>query len=402
MTPPPLRVCLVAGEVSGDRLGAALMRALSARTGGAIVFSGVGGREMAAEGLVSPFPLGDLAVIGFMSIPARLKTILQRIRQTADAAIAARPDILVVIDSPEFTHRVAKRVRARAPTIPIVDYVSPSVWAWRPWRARAMRRYIDRVLALLPFEPDIHARLGGPPCVFVGHPVTDRVGALRPDPAEARRRETSPPVLLVMPGSRGSELARMLPVFRDTVRAVRDRFGPLDVVMPAVPHLAERVRTAVSAWPVPARVVTEATEKDAAFRTARAALAKSGTGTLELAVAGVPTVAAYKVPWIEELVARFLVQVPSFILANLVLGERVVPEFVQRDCTPEQLASALLPLLQDSPERQAQLAAFARLDAIMEIGTVSPAERAAEAVLDMVERRDAPRKSSVALTPSPS
>jgi len=283
MTPPPLRVCLVAGEVSGDRLGAALMRALSARTGGAIVFSGVGGREMAAEGLVSPFPLGDLAVIGFMSIPARLKTILQRIRQTADAAIAARPDILVVIDSPEFTHRVAKRVRARAPTIPIVDYVSPSVWAWRPWRARAMRRYIDRVLALLPFEPDIHARLGGPPCVFVGHPVTDRVGALRPDPAEARRREMSPPVLLVMPGSRGSELARMLPVFRDTVRAVRDRFGPLDVVVPAVPHLAERVRTAVSAWPVPARVVTEAAEKDAAFRTARAALAavrygNAGTG----------------------------------------------------------------------------------------------------------------------------
>jgi lipid-A-disaccharide synthase len=399
---PPLRICLVAGEVSGDRLGAALMRALRTRTGDAVIFSGVGGREMAAEGLKSPFPIGDLAVIGFLSIPARLKTILRRIKEAADVVIAARPDVLVVIDSPEFTHRVAKRIRSRAPQIPIVDYVSPSVWAWRPWRARTMRRYIDRVLALLPFEPDIHARLGGPPCVFVGHPVADRVGELRPDVVESQRRAEDPPVLLVMPGSRGGELARMLPIFGATAKAVRDRFGPLEIIVPAVPHLADRVQKAVSAWTVPARVVTDITEKNAAFRTARAALAKSGTGTLELAVAGVPMIAAYKVPWIEEIVARVLVQVPSFILANLVIGERVVPEFVQRDCTPEHLAASLLPLLRDSAERQAQLTAFSRLDAIMEIGTASPAERAADAVLDMVERCDRPRKSSVALTPSAS
>jgi lipid-A-disaccharide synthase len=393
---PPLRICLVAGEVSGDRLGAALMRALRMRTGGEIVFSGVGGRAMAAEGLASPFPLGDLAVIGFLSIPARLKTILRRIRQAADAVIATQPDILVVIDSPEFTHRVARRVRAQAPGIPIVDYVSPSIWAWRPWRARAMRRYVDRVLALLPFEPDVHARLGGPPCIFVGHPIADRVSELRPDAAEARRRETDPPVLLAMPGSRSGELSRMLPVFGETIKAVHERFGPLDVVVPAVPHLADRVQAAVAAWPVPARDVADGAEKDAAFRIARAALAKSGTGTLELAVAGVPTVAAYKVPLIEEIVARPLMQVPSFILANLVLGTRAVPEFVQRDCTPERLATALLPLLRDGPERQAQIAAFARLDAIMEIGTASPAERAADAVLDMIERRPDTPKSPVA------
>jgi len=396
----PLRVCLVAGEVSGDRLGAALMRVLRARTGSAIVFSGVGGSDMAAEGLASPFPLGDLAVIGFLSIPARLRTILRRIREAADAVIAAQPDILVIIDSPEFTHRVAKRVRARAPDIPIVDYVSPSVWAWRPWRARAMRRFVDRVLALLPFEPDVHARLGGPPCVYVGHPIADRVGALRPDAAEAQRRDAAPPLILVMPGSRSGELTRMLPVFARTIEAVRARFGPLDVVVPAVPHLKERVAAEVAAWPVPARVVSDAAEKDAAFRVARAALAKSGTGTLELAVAGVPTVAAYQVPLIEELVARLLVQVPSFILANLVLGERVVPEFVQRDCTPERLAEALLALLRDGPERQAQLAAFARLDTVMEIGTASPAEQAANAVLDMVERRRGAIKSPVAPAPS--
>ena len=396
----PLRVCLVAGEVSGDRLGAALMRVLRARTGGAVVFSGVGGSDMAAEGLASPFPLGDLAVIGFLSIPARLRTILRRIREAADAVIAAQPDILVIIDSPEFTHRVAKRVRARAPDIPIVDYVSPSVWAWRPWRARAMRRFVDRVLALLPFEPDVHARLGGPPCVYVGHPIADRVGALRPDAGEAQRRDAAPPLILVMPGSRSGELTRMLPVFARTIEAVRARFGPLDVVVPAVRHLKERVAAEVAAWQVPARVVSDAAEKDAAFRVARAALAKSGTGTLELAVAGVPTVAAYQVPLIEELVARLLVQVPSFILANLVLGERVVPEFVQRDCTPERLAEALLALLRDGPERQAQLAAFARLDTVMEIGTASPAERAANAVLDMVERRRGAIKSPVAPAPS--
>jgi lipid-A-disaccharide synthase len=378
------------------------MRSLSARAGGSVVFSGIGGREMAAEGLDSPFPLGDIAVIGFLSIPARLKTILRRIRQTADAVIAARPDILVVIDSPEFTHRVARRVRARAPSIPIIDYVSPSVWAWRPWRARSMRRYIDRVLALLPFEPDVHARLGGPPCVFVGHPITDRVSELRPDAAELQRREASPPVLLVMPGSRGGELTRMLPVFGETVKAVHDRFGPLDVIVPAIPHLADRVRAEVASWAVPVRVVTEPAEKNAAFRTARAALAKSGTGTLELAVAGVPMVAAYKVPWIEEVVGRVLVQVPSFILANLVLGERVVTELVQRDCTPARLVAALLPLLQNSPERQAQLSAFAGLDAIMEIGTASPGDRAAQAVLDMLERRSSPLKSPVALASSPS
>jgi len=397
----PLHVFLVAGEVSGDRLGGALMRALAARLGGGVRFSGVGGAEMAAAGLVSLFPLGDLAVVGFLSIPARLRSILRRIRQTADAAIAARPDLLVIIDSPEFTHRVARRVRDRAPDIPIVDYVSPSVWAWRPWRAQAMRGYVDRVLALLPFEPEVHARLGGPPCVFVGHPVADRVGALRPDAAEQSRRDADPPVLLVMPGSRSGELDFMLPVFAETLSILRAGGAALDVRVLAVPHLADRVRAAVAAWPQPAQVLVEQRDKDAAFRIARAALAKSGTGTLELAVAGVPMVAAYKVPRFEALVGRLLIQAPSFILANLVLGEPVVPELVQQDCTPQRLADALSPLLRDTPERRAQLSAFARLDAIMEIGAASPSERAAAAVLELAGSRR-PARTSVALPPTAS
>jgi lipid-A-disaccharide synthase len=246
-----------------------------------------------------------------------------------------------------------------------------------------MRRYVDRVLALLPFEPEVHARLGGPPCVFVGHPVAERVAALRPDTAEAARHDADPPVLLVMPGSRSGELDRMLPVFAKTLALLRARGVDLDPRVLAVPHLAERVRAAVAGWPQPAPVLVEQPDKDAAFRVARAALAKSGTGTLELAVAGVPMVAAYKVPRLEALVGRLMIQAPSFILANLVLGERVVPELVQQDCTPERLADALSPLLRDTSERRAQLAAFARLDAIMEIGAAAPSARAAAAVLDL-------------------
>src|SRR5665647_394862 len=287
-------VFLVAGEESGDRLGAALIAAIRRRSPGAR-FSGVGGAHMAAEGVASPFRLGDLAIMGFAAIPASLPKILRRIRETAAAVVAARPDILVIIDSPEFTHRVARRVRAAAPNIPIIDYVCPSVWAWRPGRARTMRAYVDHVLALLPFEPAALQRLGGPPCTFVGHPLGERVAQLRPNADEARRRLADPPLLLVLPGSRAGEIRRMAGVFGDAVALVAERVGALEVVVPAVPRLNEAVRAAIASWRVPARIVTEPAAKDAAFRNARAALSKSGTSTLELAVAGVPMVAAYKV-----------------------------------------------------------------------------------------------------------
>jgi len=376
-----LHVALVAGEESGDRLGAALIAALKEATQGAVRVSGIGGAHMAAAGVASPFPLGDLAIMGFAAIPARLPLILRRIREAADAVVAARPDVLVIIDSPEFTHRVARRVRARAPAIPIVDYVCPSVWAWRPGRARTMRAYVDRVLALLPFEPAAMRRLGGPPTDFVGHPLAEAASRLRPDREEARRRLSDPPVLLVLPGSRSGEIRRMAAVFGAAVGQVAARAGSLEVVVPAVPRLAGLAREAVAAWPVTARVVTDPAEKDAAFRTARAALTKSGTSTLELAVAGVPMVAAYRVPLIEEAIARALIKVDTAILANLVLDEKVVPEFLQRDCTPDKLAAALLPLLSDTPQRRAQAAAFARLDGIMAIGTAVPSARAAALVL---------------------
>lgn len=379
-------VFVVAGEESGDRLGAALIAALKRATGERVRFSGVGGAHMAAEGVPSLFPLGDLAIIGFAAIVSSLPKILGRIRQAADAVIAAEPDVLVIIDSPEFTHRVARRVRARAPEIKIIDYVCPSVWAWRPGRARSMRTYVDRVLALLPFEPAAMQRLGGPPTDFVGHPLSERAPELRPNADEARRRMSDPPLLLVLPGSRSGEIRRMAQVFGDTVALLANRIGALEVVVPAVPRLAGAVGAAVANWRVPARVVTDPAEKYAAFRQARAALTKSGTSTLELAVSGVPMVAAYRVSLLEELVARAMIKVPTAILTNLVLGENVVPELLQRDCTPEALARALLPLMSDTPERRRQVEAFARLDRIMDIGGAAPSDRAAALVLACLGR----------------
>jgi lipid-A-disaccharide synthase len=374
-------VFLVAGEESGDRLGAALIAAIRQRSPEA-KFSGVGGAQMAALGVSSLFPLGELAIIGFADIPASLPRIVARIRETADAVIAAAPDVLVIIDSPDFTHRVARRVRARAPQIPIVDYVCPSVWAWRSGRARAMKPYVDHVLALLPFEPKVMRELGGPPCTYVGHPLFEQLDDLRPNAEETRRRLGDPPLLLVLPGSRGGEIRRMAGVFGEAVALTASRVGSIEVVVPAVPRLTDTVKTEVASWRIPARVVTDPTEKDAVFRTARAALTKSGTSTLELAVAGVPMVAAYKVPLFEEAIARLFLKVESIILANLVLGENVVPEFLQRDFRPERLADALVPLLTDTPERRRQVEAFGRLDSIMGIGQGAPGGRAATLVLD--------------------
>ena len=390
------RIYLVAGEESGDRLGAALIRALR-RARPDIEFAGVGGSHMAGEGVPSLFPLGELAIIGFAAIAKSLPAILRRITQTADAVVAAKPDVLVIIDSPEFTHRVARRVRARAPQIPIVDYVCPSVWAWRPGRAKAMRTYVDRVLALLPFEPEAMTRLGGPPTDFVGHPLGEQVGDLRPQGGPTSRLE-GPPLVLALPGSRSGEVRRLAAVFGAALGQAAQS-GAFEVVVPTVPRLEAVVGKALANWPVPARIVTDPAEKDAAFRRARAALTKSGTSTLELALAGVPMVAGYKVSPLEALVARALIKVPSVILANLVLGESVVPEFLQDECTPERLAAALRPLLGDTPERRRQVEAFARLDRIMGLGQGAPSDRAAAIILSKLPEFNLEAREKVASAP---
>lgn len=379
-------IFIIATEESGDRLGSALMQTLRQRLGPGLHLEGIGGRGMAAQGLASLFAIDDLAIIGVAAIPRKLPMLRRRIREAADRVVAVRPDALVIIDSPDFTHRVARRVRAAAPDIPIVDYVSPTVWAWRSGRAAAMRAYVDHVLALLPFEPAAHARLGGPPCTYVGHPLIEQLAALRPSAEETRRRAADPPLILVLPGSRSGEIARHLAIFGAAIGRVAERCGPLEVVLPTLPHLAERVTQGTASWPVRPRIIIAEAEKRAAFRSARAALAASGTVTLELALAGIPTVVAYRVGLLNELIYRSFVRVPTIVLANLVLGENVMPEIVQRDATPERLAAALSPLLADTRERQKQLDAFQRLDAVMAIGKRRPSEAAAEIVLEVARR----------------
>jgi lipid-A-disaccharide synthase len=380
----PLSIAIVAAEESGDALGAALARAL-VKAENTVQLSGIGGGAMRAAGIASPFPIDELAIIGLAAIPRRLPAILRRIRETADAIVKARPHALVIIDSPDFTHRVARCVRRHAPEIPILDYVSPSVWAWRPGRARAMRGYVDHVLAILPFEPDAHRQLGGPPCTYVGHPLVERIADLRPSPDDAARRLAAPPLILILPGSRSGELSRLTNVFGAAIECLCSRIGPIELVLPTVPHIEGQVRERVAGWAVQPKIVIDASEKWAAFRRARAALAASGTVTLELALSGVPMVAAYRLHFIEAVVARAIrlrARLPSVILANLVIGENVVPELLQEDCTPEKLADALAAVVGDSEQRRRQIAGFQRLDEIMKIGGTSPSANAAGLVLE--------------------
>jgi lipid-A-disaccharide synthase len=379
--PVARKIVLVATEESGDRLGASLMKVLRQRLGDAVEFSGVGGRGMAREGLVSLFPIEELSIVGFSAVIRQLPKILRLISQAVDAIIATAPDVLVIIDSPDFTQRVARRVRARDPAIPIVNYVAPTVWAWRPGRARAMRRYVDQVLALLPFEPEAYRKLNGPPCSYVGHPLIEQIASLRPNAEEQARRDAQPPVLLVLPGSRRSEIARHIAIFGETLARLRAQGLAFEAVLPTTPHLEAAVRAGVASWPVAPRIVLGEADKRAAFRSARAALAKSGTVTLELAVSGVPMVTAYRVGDLEAFILRRVVKVQSVILANLVIGDNVIPEYLQEACTPDNLAPALGDVLADSAARMRQVEAFGRLDEIMSTGAASPSVRAADIVL---------------------
>jgi len=366
MVKQPLTIALIAGEASGDQLGFKLMQAVR-ELHPDCRFIGVGGGRMQEEGLNSLFPMSDIAVMGILPVLGRLPLILRRIKETADFLISSQPDALVIIDSPDFTHRVARKVRQAKPDIPIINDVSPTVWAWRPGRAARMRAYIDHVLALLPFEPEAHQRLGGPPCTYIGHPLIERLDELRPDAGEAYRRASKPPIVLVLPGSRRGEIARLMAPFGEAIALlVQQSPDPIDFVLPAVSHLEGMIRAAMADWPVKPRLVLGEADKYAAFRTARCALAASGTVTLELALAGVPHVVGYRVSILEAQL-RYLIQVSTIVLPNLILGNNAVPEFLQEACNGSALATALLPLLTDTPQRKAQLDAMRELDQRMAV-----------------------------------
>ncbi len=382
----PLRLYLVAGEHSGDALGAKLMAEIKARLGAGVVFDGVGGEEMAREGLVSLFPLSDVAVMGPVNIAKQLPRLIDRVHQTVRDAVAVGPDAVVIIDSPEFTHPIAKRIRQRMPQVPIIDYVSPSVWAWRPGRAKKMRAYVDHVLALLPFEPEAHVRLGGPACTYVGHSLSERLDWIRAQDAAllAARMRLDPmkAVLVVLPGSRASEVTRLMGPFGETVRRVRDAMPDgLEVLLPVVASVRGLVESALKEWDVPVRFVEGEADKFAAFQLADAALAASGTVTLELGLCGTPAVVAYKVDRIAAQL-RFLLKVKSIVLANLVADENIYPEYIQEQAAPALLAPALVPLLSNTPERARQVELLKRVPERIATGGKRPSALAADVVLD--------------------
>jgi len=374
-----VKVFMIAGEPSGDLLGQGLIRALRERAPG-VEIAGVGGDAMISENFASLFPISEISLMGVLPVLANLRNVLKRIDQTARAAIAARPDVLVLIDAPDFNHRVGRKVRKALPGTKIVNYVGPTVWAWRPGRAKKIRAFVDLILAIFPFEPEVHERLGGPRCVYIGHPLIERLGGLTGDD-EAKK--TGP--VLVLPGSRASVVQRMGPVFGEAIAALDKAHPGLDFVLPTSRGLASRIAELITSWPVKPRVVVGDDDKYAAFRAARAALAASGTVTLELALSRTPTVVAYRIPKIEEFFARRLIQVSSVAQPNIILGEKAFPELLQDEANAPLLAARLGEIVEDSPERRRQLEALGRLRELIAIKDGRrPSEKAAEAICGLL------------------
>ena len=382
-----MRVFLIAGEASGDRLGAALMEGLATLVP-EVTFEGIGGPEMTARGLESLFPMEEVSVMGVVEILARYRALKRRIAETAEAVVAARPDVLITIDLPEFSLRVAERVKARA-DIRTVHYVAPTVWAWRPKRADRMAAHIDQVLALLPFEPP-YMEAAGMRCDFVGHPVVTapQAGAEEAAALRASHGVGAGPLVLALPGSRKAEVARLTPVFRDALAQLAEARPGLRVVVPAAHDVADQVAAAVADWPgapvmIDPRAPGAAAEKRAAFAEADVALAASGTVSLELAAAGTPMVIAYDGGWISHQIIGRMVRVDTVTLVNLVSGTRTVPEFLGRDCRPGPIAAALGEVLDaPGPQHRAMAETMARLGA----GGDPPGLRAARAVLEGMGR----------------
>ncbi len=390
-----LSLFLIAGEPSGDRLGASLMRGLAAE-GAHVQYLGVGGEAMAAEGLESLFPIEETSIMGIAEVLPRLPNLIRRINQTVEAVLSSKPDALITIDSPGFTMRVAKKVRAAAPDIPIIHYVAPSVWAWRPGRAKKMAAHVDHVLALLPFEPPYMTE-AGMTCDFVGHPVVERTAHVDPNDRSFRAEiGVSPdqPLIAVLPGSRNSEITRLAPVFGEALGMLVKRHPDLAVVVPAAETIVEPLKALVADWPVKPvlldprdlPVAESETRKFRALAACDVALAASGTISLELAAMETPTVIAYRGAPATVFIVRRLLKVKSATIANLVLDENIVPEFLQEFCTPEALAGAIEELLVDPAAREKQIDGARRALALLGRGGEPPSRRAARSVLAAIDR----------------
>ncbi|QQA44548.1 lipid-A-disaccharide synthase [Pelagovum pacificum] len=378
-----MRVFLVAGEPSGDRLGGALMEGLRQLVPN-VTFDGIGGYRMEQAGLSSRFPMEELSVMGIAEILPKYFDLKRRIAETAQAVIDTTPDVLITIDSPDFSLRVAKLVKAGS-DIRTVHYVSPTVWAWRPGRAKKMARMIDQVLALFPFEPP-YMEAEGIRCDFVGHPVTTEPVATDAE-AEAFRAAHgigAAPLVLALPGSRKGEIERLADRFGETLSRVVAARPDARIVLPCAAPVAALVREKAASWPGQPILIDPAEDGDgcrkrAAFRAANVALAASGTVSLELAAAATPMVIAYDMSPLSRAIISRMLRVDTVTLVNLVAESRTVPEFIGKDCDPARIAPALLATLDDpGPQQEAMALTMERLGQ----GGEPPGLRAARAVLD--------------------
>lgn len=384
-----LKVAILAGEVSGDLLGAGMASEIRRQAGGDVEFLGVGGPALAGEGLTSLFDFDDIAIMGISAVIGRLPLLMRRIRETSAMLIAARPDVLVIVDSPGFTHRVAKRVRKALPNLPVVQYVSPTVWAWKEYRAAKMTAFVDHVLAILPFEPEAMERLGGPPTTYVGHRLRSLPAMLDVRAAQAARSvRASQRTILLLPGSRATEVNRLLPVLAETAEILSGR-GSYRFVIPAVPSQEHRIREGTQTWTVRPEIVTGDSAKWQAFARSDAALAAAGTVLFELALAGIPTIAGYKTDVFIRLMLN-RIRAWSAVLPNLVAGYPVFPEYYDEFLRPEMLARMVERLADDTPQRAAVLAGCN--DVYDRMSTERPAnEVAAEIVLGYAHRKSPAR-----------
>lgn len=388
MTAKPLTIAVIAGEVSGDLLGGDLVAALRRLHAGPVALVGVGGEALQREGLVSLFDFSELSIMGISQVLKRLPSLLRRIRQTANAVIAARPDLLLIIDSPDFTHRVARRVRKRLPDLPVVNYVCPSVWAWKEERAPRMRAYVDHVLALLPFEPAAMQRLAGPPTTYVGHRLASDADIARVRAARLAREdrgEAQGKVCLLLPGSRAGEIGRLLPVFGAAAEELAARDPGIRFLLPTVPRQEALVRQLTAGWPLKPEITVSPEAKWRAFAEADAAIAASGTVILELALARVPVVSAYKVDWLIKLIAG-RIRIWTAALPNLIADYPVVPEYVNEVVRPGSLTRWFERLSADTLQRRAMLEGFDAVHARMQTET-PPGEAAARVLLDLLETK---------------
>lgn len=359
----PLRIAIVAGEESGDLLGADIIGALKRATGRDIRLVGIGGRHLQALGLVPLFDGAEIALMGLSAILRDLPRLMRRISQTASAVAAEKPDCLITIDSPDFSLRVARKVRATDPAIPIIHYVCPSVWAWRPGRAVAMKPYIDHILCILPFEVKELSRLGGPPGTYVGHRLAHDPGVLGAAKAQSLPRDLSGnrvKTLLVLPGSRRSEVSRLVGPFGETMSILRARGHRLRLLLPTVPHVADLVRTSVARWDEKPEIILDPERKWQTFGKADAALIASGTVSLELALSGVPMISCYRLDPVMRMV-QGLVTVWSAALPNLIADQPLVPEHYNQYVRPRYLARQLEALFSDTAYRAWQKQGFAEI-----------------------------------------